>query len=173
MRTPLGCSLVHGGSRRRAVSGQQLRPAHFAARLGMAALALLAAGGGAALSVLPSTPAAAAPTATCTWTGTTNGDGSVGTNWTGGAACTVPGGPANGSALVFPPVGTTEDVFYDSGSEGGGGGAGPASQFDSMTFQDRYTIVPDGGPASITMTPTAATACGLSPPIALCHTGSA
>ena len=173
MRTPTGCSQVHWRSRRRAVSVRQQRPAHCATRLGMTTLALLAAGAGAALSVLPSTPAAAAPTATCTWTGTTNGDWSVGTNWTGGAACTVPGGPASGSALVFPPVDTTEDVFYDSGSEGGGGGAVPASEFDSMTFQDRYTIVPDGGPSSITMTPTAATPCGASTTIALCQSGSA
>ena len=73
----------------------------------------------------------------------------------------------------LPPVDTTEDVFYDSGSEGGGGGAVPASEFDSMTFQDRYTIVPDGGPSSITMTPTAATPCGASTTIALCQSGSA
>jgi hypothetical protein len=109
---------------------------HRLTRLGMAVLAMFGLSGAGVAALLFSTPAGAFPTATCTWTGTTNGDWSVGTNWSGGASCTLAGGPVAGAAIIFPHVTTTETVSYDSGLEGGGGGVLPASAFDSITFED-------------------------------------
>ena len=139
----------------------------------MVALGVLVLSGTGAVAAIPSTPAGALPPATCTWTGTTNQDWSVAANWSGGASCTVAGGPQAGSMIVFPPGGTTDSVAYDSGTEVGGGGTAPASTFDSITFEDSYDVMASGGPSDITLTPTSATPCGTSTTIALCVSGAA
>jgi hypothetical protein len=155
-------------------SGENRRP-HRLTRLGMAVLGVLGLGGAGISTLLVSAPAGALPPpTTCTWTGTTNSDWSVATNWSGAAAsCTLAGGPVAGTVIVFPSV-TNETVTYDSGLEVGGGGVAPASEFNSITFEDPYTVnAAAGAPAAITLTPTAATPCGASATIALCQSTSA
>ncbi len=159
-----------GGTR----SGENRR-AHRLIRLGMAVFGVLGLSGAGVSALLVSTPAGALPPpTTCTWTGTTNSDWSVATNWSGAAAfCTLAGGPVAGTVIVFPHGATNETITYDSGIEVGGGGVPPASEFDSITFEDPYMVdTGTGAPAAITLTPTAATPCGPSAIIALCQTAA-
>src|SRR5580698_7039686 len=129
------------------------------ARLAMVCVCTLGLGGAGAVAAFPAPPAGAVTPPTCTWTGALNDDWSVAGNWTGGAACSISGGPQAGAAIIFPAVNTTETVDYDLGTESGGGGTLPARAFDSITFEDKYQVLASGGPASITLTPTAATPC--------------
>ncbi|MHB8313221.1 MAG: autotransporter-associated beta strand repeat-containing protein, partial [Candidatus Dormibacteria bacterium] len=106
-------------------------------------------------------PVSAGVSVTCTWSGLTGANWSVGSNWTG-SSCTSAGGPPAGAAIIFPLTGTSMSVIYDSGTETGGGGA-TATSFDSITFEGQYTISEGtGAPASITLRPTAATPCSAS-----------
>lgn len=144
------------------------------ARLAGAFLAALGlAGTGMVVSlVVPGGVAEAAPTAVCTWsTSTLSASWSTGSNWvtTSGNSCTGAGGPPTGAAIVFPAGATTTTISYDTA------GGSPASSFDSITFEARYTIQEGGGaPASVTLTPSAVTACSSTlTTIALCdHAGN-
>ncbi len=164
-------------------SPSRVSPRPRRARLVLAAilatpLAALAVGALGAFLALDSSPASAAPTAVCTWNGSGGAPGnwSVGTNWTttSGASCTAAGGPPAGAQIVFPVGATTATVTYDAGTEAGGGGAAPATSFDSIDFEDPYTVNEGSGAAtSITLTPTAATTdCGSATTIAICQAGT-
>lgn len=63
--------------------------------------------------LLSQTPLALAAADTCTWTGTTSANWSVGTNWSG---CDNGGVPENGDALVFPVGGSNTAMNNDISS---------------------------------------------------------
>ncbi len=111
-------------------------------------------------------PVSAGASATCTWNGSSSSLWSAGANWTttSGNSCTGTGGPPAGAAIIFPSGATRTSVTYDSPAQ--------ASSFDSITFEAGYTVSEgSSAPPSITLTPTAATACsGTITTIGLCDT---
>ncbi|NNM96477.1 MAG: hypothetical protein HKL89_02580, partial [Candidatus Dormibacteraeota bacterium] len=152
-----GVGTVRRGGLRRAIG----TPTVVAGLIGAVGLAVW-------LGVLAGPVSAQTPTV-CTWSGTSSSLWSLGSNWTGTSSCTSAGGPTSGTAIIFPSGATTTSVTYDSGTETGGGGVAPASSFNSITFEAPYTVSEGASaPASITLSPTAATPCGSSTAIALC-----
>jgi hypothetical protein len=118
-----------------------------------------------ALSVLALESPASASVSECQWSG--GGDGSTwsdNANWTnyGEGTCTLAadsGGPIANSVIVFPS-GTPATLTYDGGAA--------ATTFDSITFDDNYTV--DAGSFRMTLTGAVGGPCGVG--ITLCSEGT-
>ncbi|MHB8556372.1 MAG: beta strand repeat-containing protein, partial [Candidatus Dormibacteria bacterium] len=106
------------------------------------------------LGVLAGPVSAGTPTV-CTWTGAgANSNWSTGGNWSGSGCITS--GPPAGAQAVFPAV-TNETIVFDSGV------SAAAAALDSLVFQaGGYSISPGSGAQTMTLTPTATPAVGIS-----------
>ncbi|HUY61994.1 MAG TPA: IPT/TIG domain-containing protein, partial [Candidatus Dormibacteraeota bacterium] len=98
-----------------------------------------------------STSTSTSASAVCTWTGAGgNTSWSTGGNWSG-TGCTTSGPPAAAQA-VFPAV-ANETIVFDSGA---------TAALDSLVFQaGGYTISQGAGAPTMTLTPTASPAVGI------------
>ena len=138
---------------------------------------LIAATHGRGVWTIPFAASSASTATVCTWVGgvgASGSDWSVGTNWstTSGASCTQPGGPPAGAQLVFPATPANTTVTWDAGTEAGGGGAAPATAYDSIVVAGSgYTFTNANAGVGVSVSPTLSTPCGSG--VGICVTGSA